>query len=126
MNKKYQDIYEVNFNFLIASLIATIILIVVGIFLSVWFHDLSIQDVVVPSKNVADLEMIEPPLLPEPEKELYKVRKEEDAILNSYGWVDRNAKVVRVPIKRAIEIFWELQYNKGDFKGVEEDSEVSN
>jgi hypothetical protein len=29
---------------------------------------------------------------------------EQEAILNSYGWVDKEAGVVRIPIERAIEL----------------------
>lgn len=43
----------------------------------------------------------EPAPLPEP---LWKIRSDEDAWLSTYGWVDRNAGIVRIPIDRAIEI----------------------
>lgn len=35
---------------------------------------------------------------------LREMRAGEDALLNSYGWVDKNAGVVRIPIDRAMEI----------------------
>ncbi|MCL5742512.1 MAG: hypothetical protein M1541_01100 [Acidobacteria bacterium] len=34
-------------------------------------------------------------------------RRTEDAILNSYGWVDRKAGVVRIPIDRAMDLLAE-------------------
>jgi hypothetical protein len=37
-------------------------------------------------------------------KELRQVRMAEDAALNSYGWVDKDAGKVRIPIERAMEI----------------------
>jgi hypothetical protein len=48
--------------------------------------------------------------MPEPRLEiipgsgLAKLRAEEDAQLNSYGWIDRRSNIVRIPIERAMEI----------------------
>lgn len=39
--------------------------------------------------------------------ELAQSRAEEDAILESYGWIDRAAGVTRIPIARAIELLTE-------------------
>lgn len=36
--------------------------------------------------------------------ELVKAREQEDETLSSYGWVDRNAGVVRMPIDRAMQM----------------------
>jgi hypothetical protein len=36
--------------------------------------------------------------------ELREMRTAEDAMLNSYGWVDENAGIVRIPVDRAMEI----------------------
>ena len=36
--------------------------------------------------------------------ELREMRAGEDAALNSYGWVDRDAGIVRIPVDRAMEI----------------------
>ena len=55
------------------------------------------------------LEM-EPQVLPQPRLQLHehldleRKRQAEDAILTSYGWVDRKAGVVRIPIERAMEL----------------------
>ncbi len=46
----------------------------------------------------------EPHLLVVPGQELKTMRASEDSILNSYAWVDREKGVVRIPIKRAIDI----------------------
>jgi hypothetical protein len=49
-------------------------------------------------------------LFPEPRLERFpfaareSLRKEEDARLTSYGWVDRNHGVVRIPIEKAMEL----------------------
>jgi hypothetical protein len=36
--------------------------------------------------------------------ELRQMRVAEDAMLNSYGWVDKDSGRVRIPIERAMEI----------------------
>ncbi len=39
-----------------------------------------------------------------PRAELQAFRAQEDAELNSYGWIDRKAGVVRIPIDRAMDL----------------------
>lgn len=46
----------------------------------------------------------EPRLQVSPQEDLQKLRAAEDALLNGYGWVDRSAGIVRIPIDRAIEL----------------------
>lgn len=46
----------------------------------------------------------EPRLQTHPRQDLRELRAEEDAILNSYGWVDRSAGIVRIPIGKAMEL----------------------
>ena len=46
----------------------------------------------------------EPRLQSDEAGDLDKLRKNEDAILQSYGWVDRNAGTVRIPVERALDI----------------------
>src|ERR1700685_224948 len=46
----------------------------------------------------------EPRLQAEPKVELKDLRADEDAILSSYGWVDPNKGIVRIPIDQAIDI----------------------
>jgi hypothetical protein len=38
------------------------------------------------------------------QNELRQMRAAEDAMLNSYGWVDKDAGIVRIPVDRAMEI----------------------
>jgi hypothetical protein len=40
----------------------------------------------------------------QPQTDLERMRATEEAILNSYGWVDREAGIVRIPIDRAMEV----------------------
>jgi hypothetical protein len=46
----------------------------------------------------------EPRLQIDAHNELRQMRAAEDAVLNSYGWVDRDSGRVRLPIERAMEI----------------------
>ncbi len=49
----------------------------------------------------------EPRLQQSPLAELQELHAEEDAILGSYGWVDQEKQIVRIPIERAMEILVE-------------------
>jgi hypothetical protein len=46
----------------------------------------------------------EPRLQTEAPQDLNRYRTEQDRMLNSYGWVDPNAGVVRIPVTRAMDI----------------------
>ena len=46
----------------------------------------------------------EPRLQAEPKVELKDLRADEDAILNSYAWIDPNKGTVRIPIGQALDI----------------------
>ncbi len=46
----------------------------------------------------------EPRLQTNPRQDLSDLRSQEDQILTSYGWVDRNAGVVRIPIDQAMKL----------------------
>lgn len=46
----------------------------------------------------------EPRLQVDPHNELRQMRAAEEAVLNSYGWVDKDAGKVRIPIETAMEI----------------------
>ncbi|MGE5303630.1 MAG: hypothetical protein ACM3TN_09905 [Alphaproteobacteria bacterium] len=45
-----------------------------------------------------------PRLVVNPGQDMQALRASEDAILNTYGWVDREKGIVRIPIDRAIEL----------------------
>src|ERR1700743_18315 len=45
----------------------------------------------------------EPRLQAEPKIELKDLKADEDAILSSYGWIDPNKGIVRIPIDQAID-----------------------
>jgi len=46
----------------------------------------------------------EPRLQTDPRQDLADLRAREDETLNSYGWVDKNAGIVRIPIDEAIKL----------------------
>ena len=46
----------------------------------------------------------EPRLLTKEPEDLAAVRKEEDQVLRTYDWLDRERGVVRIPIERALEL----------------------
>jgi hypothetical protein len=62
----------------------------------------------------------EPPPAPRlqvsPQTDLEQLRASEKAILESYGWIDRSAGIVRIPIDRAIELVAERE---GELPGAE-------
>jgi hypothetical protein len=49
----------------------------------------------------------EPRLQTNPREDLGNLRAREDQALTSYGWVDKNAGVVRIPIDRAMQLIVE-------------------
>jgi hypothetical protein len=49
----------------------------------------------------------EPRLQENPRQDLSDLRAKEDQILGTYGWVDRNAGVVRIPIDAAMKLVLE-------------------
>jgi hypothetical protein len=46
----------------------------------------------------------EPRLQTNPRQDLLDLRAREDEVLGSYGWVDRNAGIVRIPIDAAMKL----------------------
>jgi hypothetical protein len=46
----------------------------------------------------------EPRLQVAPQEDLAAFRAREESVLHSYGWIDRQAGVVRIPIERAMDI----------------------
>jgi hypothetical protein len=46
----------------------------------------------------------EPRLQTNPRQDLADLRAKEDAVLQSYGWIDRNGGVVRIPIDAAMKL----------------------
>src|SRR4051812_19329723 len=51
----------------------------------------------------------EPHLQISPPEELQQLRRQEDQVLSTYGWVDRGNGFARIPIDRAMQLFIERQ-----------------
>jgi len=49
----------------------------------------------------------EPRLQADPVSDLHRMREAEDNVLQTYGWVDKNAGVVRIPVARALDLLAE-------------------
>jgi hypothetical protein len=56
------------------------------------------------ASSLARTEPPSPRLQPKPRDDLLALRAEEEAQLQSYGWVDESRGIVRIPIDRAIEL----------------------
>lgn len=52
----------------------------------------------------------EPRLQTEAPQDLNRYRNQQDNLLNSYGWVDPSAGVVRIPVTRAMDILLQKGY----------------
>jgi len=57
-----------------------------------------------PMAEALPAELPEPRLQPNPPADLQAIRREEQEQLTSYGWVDRQNGVARIPVQRAMEI----------------------
>jgi len=62
-----------------------------------------------PFENVRQLPP-EPRLQTEAPQDLRQYRADQDKILESYGWVDQKANVVRIPVDRAMDILLQRGY----------------
>ncbi|SRR5579862_483902 len=62
---------------------------------------------VLPSAARASTQFPEPRLQVAPEQDLKAMRTRDEAELHSYGWIDRRAGIVRIPIERAMDLLLE-------------------
>lgn len=56
----------------------------------------------------------EPRLQVSPAQDMRELRAKEDTLLNTYGWVDQQAGVVRIPIERALQLLAERHSGPSD------------
>ena len=88
--------------FVLALTAALMCLVVFGT-----FRYLATHDVTRTTNPMAAADRQTPPaprIQEHPAIELDQLRAEEDAVLNTYGWVDRKSGTVRIPIDRAMEL----------------------
>ena len=96
------------FGFWLAFGVIGVILAMLALFRALEKKDRA-SDTVLPPNVAANLARTppEPRLEPLPLAPGQRLRAEEDAILTTYGWVDKEAGMARIPIDRAIEILAE-------------------
>jgi hypothetical protein len=66
----------------------------------------SVQSLGPPASPFANARVLPPTprLQAEPRLDLQGFRQAQQELLNSYGWVDKNAGVVRIPVARAMDL----------------------
>lgn len=87
----------------------TVMLVIVFILMLLlygFFNIRQVQGSAPPPPLLFEAELLppEPRLQRLPDLDLEQMRAVEDTMLNSYGWVDKEAGVVRLPIERAMEL----------------------
>jgi hypothetical protein len=84
--------------------IAIVLMLVYGIFQYLAHH----QIVITPANPMAETDRQQFPQGPRidqhPTLELKELHLQEDRILSTYGWTDKKAGVVRIPVDRAMEL----------------------
>lgn len=85
-----------------------IALVVTGaaIFVAIWwmFHTFEPEPARLERQPVP-----EPRLQINPQGDLEKLQRQEEEMLSTYGWIDRNQGTARIPIDRAMKLFLERQ-----------------
>jgi hypothetical protein len=66
-----------------------------------------------------------PHIQSDPHEDLLKLRASEDSVLTSYGWVDQNAGIARVPISVAMKMILKKGLPQRDFQPVRSQQEES-
>lgn len=93
---------------LIKGVVALVLLILVAAAAMAWmFQYLAESDRLRPPAPEMARQRVVPPkprLQVNPTTDLGEMRRTQESLLNSYGWVDRKAGVVRIPIERAMEL----------------------
>lgn len=88
---------------------AAMVVAAVVMHIGVWLFELALGQVYAPGPVASrigrpQIEAPPPQLQSSPAADLQQMRAEEDVILNSYGWINREAGIIRIPIERAMEI----------------------
>lgn len=99
------DIRAIGFTGLALAIgIAFVLLLVYGLFQYLVRHPVAIA----PTSPLAETDQQQFPTTPRiaehPATELEELHSREDHILSTYGWADKNAGMVRIPIDRAMEL----------------------
>ncbi len=94
---------------LVLLIAGTLVAAAIIIHLALWFLEIGLYHVFPRgpvASRIAQPEVVVPPprLQTDPTQDLRELMAREEAILGSYGWVEPNAGVVRIPIQRAMEL----------------------
>jgi hypothetical protein len=99
---------DVNIRNLIISGVLLCCLVIAGLLVSkgVFHYFVGHQGLGPPASPFENVRMLppEPRLQVSAPKDLEQYKAAQGEILNSYGWIDQNAGVVRIPIERAMDI----------------------
>lgn len=94
--------------FLLALFISTaIVFVAMGLLFNILVEQAAVLDR--PPSPIAEGRQVppSPQLQVSPAAELKRLRESEDRTLNSYGWIDRERGVARIPIDRAMDLLLE-------------------
>lgn len=98
---------------LIAKLLGFGVVVTAVVLLAVYWLFVSVRDRQAATDPVASpyaanpSPFVGPTLQASPPTDLQEIRAHEEHILESYGWVDRQRGVVRIPIERAMDLLLE-------------------
>jgi len=99
---------DVSLHSMVYSALGLAVLIILG-FLASWFvfkYYVRVQKLGPPASPFDNTRTLPPAprLQVNPAEDLKAYQAKEDAILHSYGWADKSAGVVRIPIERAMDL----------------------
>ncbi len=104
---------DVSVRFMAYVVVGLTLLTLGGMGVSWWYLSAVEQEERAAERPVPPLAATLPELPPEPRlqvlpaADLASVREREDAVLTTYGWIDRKSGLVRIPIDRAIDVLAE-------------------
>lgn len=91
----------------VVGLFVSLVVILVGVML-IFNYFAAHQGLGPPVTPFANTRVLPPPgvplLQPAPPQELNQYRKEQEDLLQTYGWVDQKNGIVRIPIDRAMDL----------------------
>ena len=84
--------------------VAIVMLLVYGIFVGLAHHPIVVQPVNPMAETDQQQFPPQPRIEDHPTVEMEQLNASEDKILSTYGWVNKNAGIVRIPIDQAMEL----------------------
>ncbi len=97
---------DVGFRFAMTFVVGLIAAVVVALIITAWFYRLLLPSP--PRQEQVDTAPRRLPPAPvlqaDPARDMQKYRESENLKASSYGWVDQNKGIVRVPVQRAMEM----------------------